>query len=500
MIPILYESNETEFANNGLCRLRECASALVSEERNGIYELDFEYPVNGANYDLIRVGRIVGVTHDETDNIQPFDIVSYEKPIDGVVTFHAVHISYRQSYLTVGQRSISTLINLRVRSLAEALDYLDTATPENPFTYITDKTSTGYLPCVDGVPKTVRSVLGGVEGSILDTYGGEYEWDKFNVILHSARGVDRDFSIRYGVNMLDYNEELDSSGTYMACVPYWTDGTLTVIGRVQTADGNTITNRGECIPLDVSDKFESEPTPEEVEAMGKSVMESRNPTVPSQTIHVEFVRLQDLGFEGFENLLQCNLCDTVNVVFPDYNTSRRFKIVKTVWDVLSDRYESMELGDLSVTLAEALGISDSQNGKATRSYFYANSVTATTISSTSTPTKVPITGIVAASGFEYDSTNKGIKCTEAGTYMISVQQPFNPATSGDLMGLAIYKNGVQAIGVVYARMGGNYDTVIISPTIIVLAEGDYLTLYVQNNTTSRGQTQTSTRFSAWKID
>lgn len=361
MIPILYESNETEFANNGLCRLRECASALVSEERNGIYELDFEYPVNGANYDLIRVGRIVGVTHDETDNIQPFDIVSYEKPIDGVVTFHAVHISYRQSYLTVGQRSISTLINLRVRSLAEAFDYLDTATPDNPFTYITDKTSTGYLPCVDGVPKTVRSVLGGVEGSILDTYGGEYEWDKFNVILHSARGVDRDFSIRYGVNMLDYNEELDSSGTYMACVPYWTDGTLTVIGRVQTADGNTITNRGECIPLDVSDKFESEPTPEEVEAMGKSVMESRNPTVPSQTIHVEFVRLQDLGFEGFENLLQCNLCDTVNVVFPDYNTSRRFKIVKTVWDVLSDRYESMELGDLSITLSEALGISSDKS-------------------------------------------------------------------------------------------------------------------------------------------
>lgn len=140
------------------------------------------------------------------------------------------------------------------------------------------------------------------------------------------------------------------------------------------------------------------------------------------------------------------------------------------------------------------------NSIPTRGYFYANSVTATTISSTSTPTKVPITGISTASGFEYDSTNKGIKCTEAGTYMISVQQPFNPATSGDLIGLSIYKNGVQTIGIVYTRIGGNYDTAYILPTIIVLAEGDYLTLYAQNNTASRGQTQTATRFSAWKVD
>ena len=493
MIPILYEKDETVFVSNGLGRLRDCISCKCVEERNSVYEVDFEYPVAAEDFNDIQIGRIIGVTHDDSGDIQPFDIVSYEKPIDGVVTFHAVHISYRQSYHTVTGKNIN--------SLAAAFTLLGNATPTNPFTYQTDKTSTGYLASADGVPKTVRQMLGGVEGSILDAYGGEYEWDRFNVILHSARGQYRDFSIRYGVNMTDYNEKLDSSGTYMACVPYWTDGTVTVVGDKQTASGTTITNRGECVPLDASEKFENKPTKAQVNAMGLSMLNSSDPMIPSQNIHVEFVRLQDSPeYASFASLLQCRLCDTINVVFPNYNTSARFKIVKTTWDVLSDRYESMELGDLSVTLAEALGISDSQNGKATRSYFYANSVTATTISSTTTPTKVPITGISAASGFEYDSTNKGIKCTEAGTYMISVQQPFNPATSGDLMGLSIYKNGVQAIGVVYARMGGNYDTVVISPTIIVLAEGDYLTLYAQNNTASRGQTQASTRFAAWKVD
>ena len=354
MIPILFESNETTFDHNGLGRLRDMISCIVTEERNGVYECDFEYPVTAEDFNDIRIGRIIGVTHDDSDDIQPFDIVSYEKPIDGVVTFHAVHISYRQSYLTVTGKNINSLAD----AFARLAEY---ATPTNPFSYQTDKTSTGYVSAFNGIPQTVRSMLGGIEGSILDAYGGEYEWDRFNVILHSARGTERDFSIRYGVNMLDYNEEMDSSGTYMACVPYWTDGTNMVIGDKQTADGSTITNRGECIPLDVSDKFESKPTKSAVNQMGKSVMESKNPTIPSQNIKVEFVRLQDLGYEGFENLLKCGLCDTVNVIFPDYATSGRFKIVKTVWDVLQDRYESMELGDLSVSLAEALGINSDKS-------------------------------------------------------------------------------------------------------------------------------------------
>ena len=357
MIPILYEKDEVSFVSNGLGRLRDCITCVVTEERNGVYECDFEYPVNAEDFNDIQIGRIIGVTHDDTDDIQPFDIVSFTRPIDGVVTFHCTHISYRQSYLTVTGSNIN--------SLASAFALLRTATPTNPFTYKTDKTSTGYMASADGIPKTVRSMLGGVEGSILDSYGGEYEWDKFNVILHSSRGIDRDFSIRYGVNMLDYNEELDSSGTYSSCVPYWTDGTNKVVGNRQVVNSSTITGRGECVPLDVSDKFENKPTKAQVNAMGLSVMNAKNPTIPSQNIHVEFVRLQDLGYEELGNLLQCRLCDTVNVVFPYYNTSGRFKIVKTVWDVLADRYESMELGDLSVTLSEALGIgsaSDNQNG------------------------------------------------------------------------------------------------------------------------------------------
>lgn len=351
MIPILYDKNETAFITNGICRLRDCIECTVSEERNGVYECNFSIPITGANYDKIQLGRIIAVTHDDTGDVQPFDIISYSRPINGIVTFHAVHISYRQSYLTVSGTNIN--------SLADAFTMLENAEPSNPFTYYTDKSSIGYLAAADGIPRTVRSILGGVEGSILDAYGGEYKFDKFNVSLLASRGQIRDFSIRYGVNMLDYNEDGDASETYSSVIPYWTNGTTTIIGDRQDGGTVTVTNRGECIPLDVSNKFENEPTKADVEAAGLDFLNSNNTALPTQNIKVSFVRLQDLGeLVNYNVLYQCELCDTIKVIFPEYNASGNFKVVKTTWNVLKNRFEEMELGSLSVSLSEALGISN----------------------------------------------------------------------------------------------------------------------------------------------
>lgn len=348
MIPILYEKTETAFTSNGLGRLRDCISCVVTEERNGVYELDFQYATTGANYDLIQVGRIVTVTHDDTGDVQPFDIVSFEKPIDNIVTFHCVHISYRLSYMTVTGTNIN--------SLADAFTMFASAEPSNPFSFSTDKASAGYLACMDGTPRTVREVMGGIEGSILDAYGGEWAYDNWNVYLYANRGQYRDFTIRYGVNMTDYKDDTDIQGTYSSCIPYWTDGEKFVVGDRQD-NGTTLTGRGECVPLDVSDKFDSKPTKSAVESMGLSVMSANNTTIPAQTITVSFIRLQDSEeYSQLAPLMACSLCDTINVVYSGTNAT--FKIVKTVWNVLDGKYEEMELGQLSTTLSEALGISN----------------------------------------------------------------------------------------------------------------------------------------------
>lgn len=405
MIPILYDSNEIAFESNGLGRLRDCIECRVVEGRNDVYECDFSYPVDGANFDLIKLGRIIGVTHDEatfdrpiryrseltdeqddilTDengvaftgsgtkmiperDIQPFDIVSYSRPINGVVTFHCTHISYRQSKMVTYASGVN--------SLSDAFDAFDTVFfPDNPlgldaggnpFTYITDKFSTGYCSAFDGTPKSIRSLLGGVEGSILDTYGGEFEWDKWFVKLHSERGEKREVTIRYGVNMTDFKDDTDYSESFNTCVPFWKDSSTdaVVIGSEVLSGHDTIGIGNKCVPLDLTDKFEEQPTVAQLEEMATAVLNEQQPYLPTQTINLDFVRLQDeAGFDQFDSLLQCKLCDSIKVVFPGYGISAYYKIVKTVWNVLLDRYDEMELGNLSTTLAEALGISSSVSG------------------------------------------------------------------------------------------------------------------------------------------
>lgn len=356
MIPILYDFTESAFTSNGLCRLRDCISCIVTEERNGLYELDFTYPVNGENFEKIIPGRTVGVTHDDTGDLQPFDIVSYSKPIDGIMTFHAVHLSYRLTGQVVSSSSIS--------SLEDALD-LFRSVSGTPFSYARRFAATGYMAAADGVPRTVRQMLGGIEGSVLDTYGGELEFDKWSVVVHKARGQARDLTIRYGVNMTDFNDESDYSGSYTSAVPYWTGtdnagGTIVVIGN-EVASGlvSYSTRYDRTVPLDLTDKFETKPSAAQLEALAKTYMKANQVNLPAQSITVDFIRLQDTAdYEALSALFKCNLCDTVSVVFPTYGINGRYKIVKTEYDVLSDRYESMELGTLSTTLSEALGITE----------------------------------------------------------------------------------------------------------------------------------------------
>jgi phage minor structural protein len=364
MIPILYEKNETEFTSNGLCRLRDCTKCEVVEERNSIYECDFDYPVDGINFEQIRLGRIIAVEHDDTDDIQPFDIVSYTKPINGVVSFHAVHISYRQSKIVTSGQNVTTL--------EAAFAMLKSGLPSNPFTYWSDQFSTATFPLADNIPRSVRECLGGTEGSILDTYGGEYEWDKFTVKLWNSRGSDVDFVIRYGLNMTEYNDETDSSESYSAIIPYWVgqdanNNQIVVKGALQTY-GTTVSGRVDAVAMDFSQDFESDvqPTAAQLEALARQKLADNQPQLAAQTIKVGFARLQDTGEYGqFQNLLKCKLCDTVRVEFPRYNMSGRFKIVKTAYDVLLDRFTSMELGTLQTTLSEALGISSGSSSYST---------------------------------------------------------------------------------------------------------------------------------------
>ena len=348
MIPILYEASETLFSSNGIGRLRDCISCTVTEERNGVYECDFEYPVTGQHFDDIIEGRIITVTHDDSGDVQPFEIISHTKPLSGVVNFHAVHISYKLSGVVVAGSDIN--------SLADALTMLGTAEPSNRFTFDTDMSSSAYMAAADGIPHSVRQLMGGVEGSILDAYGGEYEFDGWDVHLWKRRGADRDLTIRYGLNLVDYNEEADYSGIYTAVMPYWkgTDNSIVVCPMI-TADKVSYNGYEICVPLDMSEKFKTKPAELILAAKAHDYLAGLDSELPATTIKVDFVRLQDQPeYAQYSQLMECNLCDTIRLELPMYGLSTRIKIVKTVYNVLLERYDELELGTLSTSITEAI--------------------------------------------------------------------------------------------------------------------------------------------------
>lgn len=355
MIPILYESTEKDFKSNGIHRLRDCLRCEVTEERNGIYELELDYPVDGAYFEEIAPGRIIVAEHDKTGDVQPFDIYRHSKPINKIVTFYARHVSYRTKGLTMASYPSS------ITDLSQIFLYLYMV-DGNEFMYDTNVTANGTASCLKSLPLTVREILGGVEGSVLDAFGGEYEWDKFVIYLHKARGIDTDYTVRYGLNMTDYNDDCDYSDSYFSCIPFWrgTDANnqeVTVIGSEVQSFYESYDRHKHCIPLDLTDKFESQPTTNDLESAAFSYMLSNQSHLPRQTIKVNFIMLEDTEeLKNFANLQELSLCDTIKVEFPLYGMSGKYKIVKVVWDVLGERYLEMELGTLSISLAQALGI------------------------------------------------------------------------------------------------------------------------------------------------
>lgn len=360
MIPILFEHDETSFTSNGIGRLAEAIGCEVTEERNGIYELALRYPATGRHYaDIMKgiednngqYGRIIYATHDDTQTPQPFDLYRHDAPIDGIVTFYAHHISYRLS------RQV-----LKPFTASSASDAISKIAPNviggTTFTFWTDKTSVANMSLE--TPKAVRDQLGGVEGSLLDVYGGgEYEWDKFAVKLYQNRGTETGVEIRYGKNLTNLTQTYDTTNLYNAVVPYYkpgAEGELVMASSYIVSKASELGQEERAVPLDLTDQFSSAPTSAQLEAKALSWLNTNTPWLPNDNISVSFVALwQTPEYANIAPLQRLKLCDKVNVVYPALGVKATNKqIVRVVYDTLLERYKSMEIGKPQTTVVQQI--------------------------------------------------------------------------------------------------------------------------------------------------
>ncbi len=344
---VLFESSATQFTTNGLGNLPDAISCTVVEERNGEFELEMEYPITGKRYDELSLRRIIVAKPNPYADPQPFRIYSMTKPINGIVTVNAEHISYDLSGYPAAPFTADSVVDAFVN--------MKNASPVGcPFTFITDKTTLASMSVMK--PSSMRSLLGGVEGSILDVYGGEYEFDKFTVRLWNNRGSNRGVSIRYGKNLTDLKQEESCSSVYTGVYPFWyseQDGLVQLSEKVLNAEGTY--NFTRIYPLDLSQEWQDKPTEAQLRSRATTYMTANRIGIPKVSLTVSFIQLaQSEEYKNYSLLEEVHLCDTVNVEFPELNVSATAKCISTTYDVLTGKYAEIELGDTKSNLASTI--------------------------------------------------------------------------------------------------------------------------------------------------
>lgn len=334
--PRLYPPTAAAWDTNGLGALSDCISCVVEETLNGPFELEMQYRLNGLHYADITLRSIILAKPNPTARPQPFRVYKISRPINGVVTINAQHLSYDLSGIVIEP--------FNAPSLASALEGMKTnAVTENPFEYETDKTVISDF--VVSYPSSARSLVAGQRGSLLDTYGGELEFDRYQVKLWAHRGKDNGVTIRYGKNMTDVNQEEDGSGVYTGVYPYWyseEEGSADLGSSYVPVEGEFDFTR--VLLLDLTEEFENKPTAEELTQKAQEYISNHDPGVPTISTTVSWYQSKDF----VENV---NLGDVVGVYFSRLGISAKAKIVKTRYNALQNRYESVDIGSVRSSIA-----------------------------------------------------------------------------------------------------------------------------------------------------
>lgn len=355
MIPILFDSLEKSYSTWGIGHLKDAIECAVEEEGNGVFILKLLYPVGGVLYDELALERQILAMPNAVDRAQPFRIVEITEPISGVVTIEAEHVHYQTNDIPVFPFTADNAPDAASRMVANSV-------VANPFTFSTTKTTRARFEVKK--PMKFRQLLGGVQGSMLDVFGGgEYEFDRYSILLHAKRGRDDGAKIQYGKDLIDYEQEKSIRSLVSGVAPYWTNGEgqlVTLPEKYIAVAHNYAYTR--VVEKDFSSEFDDPPTAAQLRAATQKYIDSTDLTSPKVSIKVKFQPLWDtsdyeshplypvLKATGYRRVF-----DIVTVEFPSLNgTEVKAKINRTLFNVLLEHYDEIDIGDVRASFGKTV--------------------------------------------------------------------------------------------------------------------------------------------------
>lgn len=353
--PILYRANETNFSTLGLGVLSDATSALITEERNGIFYLEMKYPIDGVRFNEIKNDRLIKADAGNKLKNQRFKINHITKPSKGIVTIYASHVSQHTEEL-----QLKPEVNYSGNALNALNIWKNNLVDAHPFTVFSDIQTQGSGKWSIEEVENARRALGGVRGSILDSYGGEYRFDNYHIGLYAQRGDDSGALIAYGKNLVELEQEEEIASTYTSIYPFSIfindDGSEELVTLPEYfIDSEYLNNYARRKILRVDFSTEDIRTEEELRLRTQRYIEDNDVGLPKVNLKVKFIDLaKTLDYKDLKIIEEINLCDWVNVHFKKLDITQRAKVIKIVWDVLLDRYEELQIGEARASFSKSI--------------------------------------------------------------------------------------------------------------------------------------------------
>ena len=192
-----------------------------------------------------------------------------------------------------------------------------------------------------------------MDGSVLDTFGGEYEWDRYTVRLHRSRGWDNGVRIVYGKNLIDFKMERNIENVITGVHPYWQDSES---GAVMELPEKVVLHPARSVPyqritpFNCTDHFTEKPTAEQMRSYASSYLKTTSLTEPNVDITIDFLQLwQTPGYEDIAEAERVRLCDTVWVYISKLGIEVSSRVTETEYDTLLEKYKSVTLSNSVVS-------------------------------------------------------------------------------------------------------------------------------------------------------
>jgi len=355
--PILYKANETNFEHLGVSVLSDASKCYVTRERNGIYILEFKYPVNGKDVDKIKEGMIVKADAGYRSKNQRFIISKINKSKE-IFKIYCQHISQVKTSLN----AILPNIEVSGDGMAALSKWRDNLLDSRDEFFVNSDITTINKTVwkVDNI-ENARDALGGKSGSILDVWGGEYEFDNLNITLHKSMGVDNPTIIAYGKNLIDLEQEQSILETYTSVFPFkkvTDENNIEVLLTlpellVDSRYVNNFTHK-RILKVDFSND-ENIKTEEQLRNKANSYIKSNNIGVPKTNLKINYQDLSKVdGVFSNPALEEVDLCDRLKVYYSELGImNESAKVVKVIWDVILEENHEIEVGDSRTNFSDA---------------------------------------------------------------------------------------------------------------------------------------------------